>query len=264
MDNYYQHKVTPAMKNNPSLLAGLLFLLITLSILWLPTVKAAEDEGFRSFEAEYLVYRSGKKHGTAKRFLSQQNGQYQLGYSSDISWLLFSDKRSETSEFTLENAKITPLRYVMQRTGTGPNRYYELNLDPATKTLKTGKKKDIKAGAWQDNWLDPLSYHQQLVLDLKAGKTEFSYEVLNRHGDSKMYHYKAVAEEELNLPYGKLNTIRVIRVEDNNEKQVYAWLAPDLGYMLVRLWRGENNEEQFDVQLHKLRIDPPAQPNGSP
>jgi hypothetical protein len=105
---------------------------------------------------------------------------------------------------------------------------------------------------WQDNWLDPLSYHQQLVNDLKAGKTEFSYNVLNRDGNSRTYHYKVELEEPLALPYGNVRAIRIARVEENSKKQVLAWLAPELDYMLVRLWRGEDNVEQFDVQLHKI------------
>ena len=48
---------------------------------------------FRPFNADYLVYRGGKSHGTAKRYLHQKDQQYEMGYSSDITWLVFSDKR---------------------------------------------------------------------------------------------------------------------------------------------------------------------------
>ena len=179
-----------------------------------------------------------------------------MGYSSDISWLIFSDKRQETSEFLVSNNQIQPLNYIMKRQGTGPSRHYELHLDPIQQQLLVGKKREPKADSWQDNWLDPLSYHQQLVLDLRAGKTEFFYEVLNRNGNSKTYHYKVVMEEPLALPYGTVRTLRVARMDDP-EKQVYAWVAPELDYMLVRLWRGEDNVEQFDVQLHKLEFTSP-------
>lgn len=215
------------------------------------------------FVADYLVYRDGKKHGEAQRYLKTQGDHYQLGYSSDISWLIFSDKRSEISDFVVEDGQLKPFHYLMQRKGTGPNRHYELLLDPAKKELRIGKKKELKVTEWQDNWLDPLSYHQQLAMDLATGKTEFSYNVLNRHGDSKLYHYKVVAEELLALPYGNLRTLRIARIEEDADKQIYAWVAPELNYMLVRLWRGENNVEQFDVQLHKLQLQD-TQPSNSP
>ncbi len=227
-------------------------------------VSAAELPVFNSFNADYIVYRAGKKHGEANRYLKLTGQGYQLGYSSNISWMIFSDKRLETSDFIVREGYIQPLRYMMQRSGSGPDRYYELNLDPANKVLSEGKIKKAKAVSWQDDWQDQISYQLQLALDLKAGKTEFSYNVLNRHGDSKLYHYKVVAEEMLPLPYGNIKTIRVARIEKDSDKQVYAWVAPELDYMLVRLWRGEDNVEQFDVQLHKLDLGQAPQASGSP
>lgn len=216
------------------------------------------------FNADYIVYRAGKKHGDANRYLTVTEQGYQLGYSSDISWMIFSDKRKETSDFTLENGQIKPLRYVMQRSGTGPDRYYELNLDYQGKVLAEGKNRQPKAVSWHDDWQDQISYQLQLALDLKAGKTEFHYNVLNRNGNSKLYHYKVVAEETLPLPYGNVKTLRIARVEQNSDKQIYAWVAPELDYLLVRLWRGEDNVEQFDVQLHKLDMEQAAQAQASP
>jgi hypothetical protein len=224
----------------------------------------AEPAPLSSFNADYIVYRAGKKHGEANRYLKYTEQGYQLGYSSNISWMIFSDKRQETSDFTIVDGQIQPLRYIMRRSGTGPDKYYELNLDPAAKILSEGKQRKAKAVSWQADWLDQISYQLQLVLDLKAGKTEFHYNVLNRNGNSKMYHYKVVAEEMLPLPYGNIKTLRIARIEQNSDKQIYAWVAPELDYMLVRLWRGEDSVEQFDVQLHKLDLTPAIQTNGSP
>lgn len=216
----------------------------------------AETAVLSSFNADYLVYRAGKKHGEANRYLKLTDKGYQLGYSSNITWMIFSDIRKETSDFTVADGQIQPLRYIMRRSGTGPDRYYELNLDPVAKILSEGKNRKAKAVSWQDDWQDQISYQLQLALDLKAGKTEFFYNVLNRNGNSKMYHYKVVAEELLPLPYGTINTLRIARIEQNSDKQIYAWVAPELDYMLVRLWRGEDNVEQFDVQLYKLDLSP--------
>lgn len=219
---------------------------------------------FSSFNADYIVYRAGKQHGEAKRYLKLTENGYQLGYSSDITWMIFSDKRHETSDFIVNNGQIQPLRYTVNRSGTGPDRYHELNLDPVTKVLSEGKARKAKPVSWQGDWLDQISYQLQLALDLKAGKTEFSYNVLNRNGNSKMYHYKVVAEEMLPLPYGNINTLRIARIDPNSDKQIYAWVAPELDYMLVRLWRGEENVEQFDVQLHKLDLTQDPQPASNP
>ena len=216
---------------------------------------SAETVPLSSFNADYIVYRAGKKHGEANRYLKTTEQGYQLGYSSDISWLIFEDKRSEQSFFTIKEGRIQPSRYVMQRTGSGPNRYYELNLNWDSKELRVEKSKKIKAIQWNEQWLDQLSYHSQLVLELAAGKTEFSFDVLTRHGDSRSYQYKVTGEELLTLPAGKIKTIRVERVGKDLDKQVVAWVAPELDYLLVKLWQAEDKVEQFDVQLQSYQFN---------
>jgi hypothetical protein len=210
---------------------------------------ATPNIGFKPFEASYQIFRSGKKHGEAKRYLKYDGEGYELGYSSKISWLIFKDERKERSQFVIEQGRIKPTHYLMQRSGTGPSRHYELSLDWEQKQLKVEKAQTIKKVVWNDQWLDLLSFHGQIVLDLQQGKTDFVYDVLNRHGDNRTYKYKVGAEEWLSLPYGKVKALRIERYGQAPDKQVYAWLAPELDYVLVRLWQSEDDVEQFDVQL---------------
>ena len=209
--------------------------------------------GFKPFMASYQILRSGKKHGEASRYLKRDGIGYELGYSSKISWLVFKDERKERSRFVIEQGRIKPSHYLMQRSGTGPSRHYELSLDWAQKQLKTEKTQVVKQVPWNDQWLDMLSFHGQIVLDIQQGKTDFVYDVLNRHGENRSYKYKVTTEEWLSLPYGKVKAIRLERYGQGPDKQVYAWLAPELDYLLVRLWQSEDDVEQFDVQLSQYQ-----------
>lgn len=210
--------------------------------------------GLKPFNAKYQVLRSGKVHGSAERYLKPWGQGFELGYKSSISWLIFKDERHERSRFVLKDGRLQPDFYQLKRWGTGSGRHYELNLDWARHELRTGKEKTLKAVEWDPQWLDQLSYHSQLVLELAAGKTDFSFNVLTRHGDSRSYQYKVTGEELLALPAGKLKTIRVERVGKNLDKQVVAWVAPELDYLLVKLWQAEDNVEQFDVQLQSYQF----------
>lgn len=209
--------------------------------------------GFKPFIAQYQILRSGKQHGEASRYLKQDGTGYELGYNSKISWLVFKDERKERSKFIIEQGRIKPTHYLMQRSGTGSSRHYELSLDWVNKQLKTEKKQLVKQVAWNEQWLDMLSFHAQIVLDIQQGKTDFVYDVLNRHGENRVYKYKVATEEWLSLPYGKVKAIRIERYGQGPDKQVYAWLAPELDYLLVRLWQSEDDVEQFDVQLSQYQ-----------
>jgi len=211
--------------------------------------------GLKPFNAKYQVLRSGKVHGSAERYLKPWGQGFELGYKSSISWLIFKDERHERSRFVLKDGRLQPTFYQLKRWGTGSGRHYELNLDWATQQLLTGKEKTAKIIEWDKQWLDQLSYHSQLVLELAAGKTEFSFDVLTRHGDPRSYQYKVTGEELLSLPAGKIKTIRVERVGKDLDKQVVAWVAPELDYLLVKLWQAEDKVEQFDVQLQSYQFN---------
>jgi hypothetical protein len=213
------------------------------------TKPATTPAGLQPFNASYQVLRSGKVHGDAERYVKPYGRGYELGYRSKINWLIFKDERHELSRFNLVDGHLQPFFYQLRRWGTGPGRHYELNLDWQSKKLLVGKEKNSQPLNIDTHWLDALSYHSQLVLELAGGKKEFSFDVLGRNGESRLYNYKVTGEELLAVPAGKYKTIRVERISDKQDKQVIAWVAPELDYMLVRLWQAEDNVEQFDIQL---------------
>jgi hypothetical protein len=106
---------------------------------------------------------------------------------------------------------------------------------------------------WNESWLDPISYQQQLYIDLKQGKQDFRYRFINRKGQEHEYIFKVTGQEPLVLPYGKVDAIKVERVyEGKSERQTIAWFAPELDFALVRIWKGKSGVEQFDIQLSEL------------
>ncbi len=207
----------------------------------------------KPYQAKYVVYRNGRSHGQGERELTEENGTYTLRYRSEVSWMVLRDRREEQTTFQLDGTRVQPLHYEMRRSGTGPNRHHQLTLDPVKQEVRQGRKGELKEHGWSDAWLDQLSYHQQLAIDLAAGKRTFSYEVLNRRGDPRTYHFQVVGKETLPLPYGEVKAWRIERVEDDSDRQIYAWVAPELDYLLVRIWHGEDNVEQVDLQLHEVR-----------
>ncbi len=215
----------------------------------------------KPYIANYKLFRSGEEYGTAKRELFALDSLFRLRYESSINWMIFSDERYETSEFIIDGNQVKPLKYEMERKGTGPDRSYEVVFDRENKKIVgPSKRRKRKKGQeesptsnWNENWLDPISYQQQLYIDLKLGKTEFTYQFVNRKGQEHEYIFKVTGTEPLVLPYGKVEAIKVERIyEGDSERQTIAWFAPALDYALVRIWKGKSGVEQFDIQLSEL------------
>ena len=62
----------------------------------------------------------------------------------------------------------------------------------------------------------------------------------------------------LNCQSGNVEAIKVKRLYDNDKRQALAWFAPEMDYMLVRMWKGEKGVEQFEVQLNSFTVTTPV------
>lgn len=210
------------------------------------------------FSAQYTVLHKSDPVGSATRELSyQEDGSINYHYKTHVEWLIFSQTRSETSILTIENNKVTPQHYIYTREGTGRDKRYEWRYNAVT-----GKAQDIERERnhqvdFSNNLQDKLSYHLQHRLNLmnNAEHARYVYPVINTSGSIKDYVYQYDGEEELILPYGLIKTIRFKREVKEKERITYAWFAPKLDYLLVKLYQMKAGTEQFEAQLSSLTIE---------
>jgi|UniRef100_A0ABN0NKE8 hypothetical protein len=234
--------------------------LLCAGTLLLPTSLIAGE--LTQYQASYDILRKGTNHGKAERELKKlDNNNYQVTYHSDIEWMIFSDSRQESSTFSFMNDKVEPIDYTMIRTGTGPDKKYEINFDRLTKTVTSNTSDYPLKCQWHDNFQDGISYQVQVREGLKKGKTNFSFPLVDKKGNCRDYDFEVVETEMISLPIGNVEAVKVKRLYDNDKRQALAWFAPEMDYMLVRMWKGEKGVEQFEVQMKSFTvINPPALP----
>lgn len=211
------------------------------------------------FTAKYDLFRQGEKYGQGSRsFKKHDDGSYLLELSSEIEWLIFSDKRKEKSHFNFNNGVVQPISYYYKRTGTGSDKKLTVTFND-DKTLsyqpKPSKKKKQKKGAypdtWQAGWLDEMGLHMQIQADLKQGKKKFSYTVVSKSGNARQYDLEVIGHEVIATGLGRFDAVKVARIY--KEKKFYAqhaWFIPELDYTLARLWRIKKGVEQYDLVLN--------------
>jgi len=205
-----------------------------------------------AFRATYTLLHKSDPVGTAIRQLTYlKNGHIEYHYETDISWLIFSDKRSETAIVKVINNQVIPQSYDYSREGTGRDKYYQWQYHLAAGTA-TDLKKDKKITLdFTDGLLDKLSYHLQNRIDLinNPEQKRFIYPVIGTKGSIKSYEYQYDGEEELILPYGLVKTIRLKREIVEKKRITYAWFAPELNFLMVKLYQIKAGAEQFEAQL---------------
>ena len=212
---------------------------------------------FPEFSAQYSVLHKSDPVGSAIRELSYQaDGTINYHYKTDVKWLIFSQTRSETSILTIDDNTVVPQHYTYTREGTGKDKRYEWRYNQALGQAKDIERKRDHQVDFSNNLQDKLSYHLQHRLNLmhNANEQQYIYPVINTSGSIKDYVYQYDGEEELMLPYGLIKTVRFKREVKEKERVTYAWFAPKLDYLLVKLYQTKGGTEQFEAQLSSLKV----------
>ena len=216
-----------------------------------------------AFNAKYTILHKSKTVGEATRELTYlDNGLAQYSYHTDIEWLIFSDIREETSIVKLEGYKVTPKSFEYLREGTGSDKHYKWRYDTEKNTAVDEIKERTKSIKFPENIQDSLSYHLQHRLNMIANPEQehFVYPVIKTSGSIKNYVYQYDGEEELMLPYGLVKTIKLKREVIEKKRVTYAWFAPELDYLLVKLHQIKGDVDQFEAQLKSVTATEPAAP----
>jgi hypothetical protein len=210
-----------------------------------------EASDLQGYEAKFTAFRYGRALGSAELSLQALGrDKYRLTYDSKISLFFLSDKRHEVSLFSFLDDTIVPYKYEYKRTGTGSNKEISVMFDSDKQQIEVNGQAPID---WQQQ-LDNQLYRLDIQYKLAQGATEFSYDVINNRGQLKKYELKVLAKEQLDLPYGMLEGIKVNIIRTNSTRQTYAWFSPQLNYQLVRLQQFKDGEEQGEIQLKEYTV----------
>lgn len=218
----------------------------------LPTcVNAAQM--LQPFRASYVAqYRGLPVKATGTREITRNSdGSYQILSAANA--LLV--QVAETSRFELREGTIAPLSYQYKRTGLGKNKTRSgyFNWQQMTYTAK-GEVSELTPGT-----LDKLSYQLQLRLDVASAieaqteRQRFDYIIADKNR-RRSYQFEISGRETLSTPLGDLATVRLERLQDEQDKAriTQLWLAIDHDFILVRLVQQEQ-DQGFELNIADIQ-----------
>lgn len=212
----------------------------------------ADTLQLKGFEAEYVVYRFDRSLGKARLSLkADENNLYRLDYYSKVSAFFLSDVRSETSFFSLKNNQLHPQTYSYSRSGTGSNKSTKIQFDDKISKFTINQAQPLEWSGELDNQL----YRLDVQLKLASGKREFDYNIVNNRGELRHYELIVVGKEQLDLPFGLIEGIKVKIIRKNSSRETIAWFSPQLNYQLVKLTQYKDGDEQGELRLKYFKSD---------
>ncbi|MFC6672589.1 DUF3108 domain-containing protein [Marinobacterium aestuariivivens] len=182
----------------------------------------------------------------------------ELRQSPDGHWVMTSTADAgvagvrESSRFQLDSNRIVPQEYQYHRKVLGKSRDAVLSFDWARARVTN----DVDDKPWQmeipTGTLDKLSYQMQLRLDLPDGPRTLNYAVADG-GSLKEYAFEVLGSERVSTPAGDFDAIKVQRDRgDDAKRETYIWFAPELDYMIVKLYQIESDGKEVQLLLKKV------------
>ncbi len=203
------------------------------------------------FENQYSAKLYGFTIDVTSRLRALGDSNYEFYFDANAAL----GRVTEVSQFKW-NAKehiVTPLLYTYKRTGLGKNREQELHFDWAKNEVTNIKGDTNMALDPSKKIQDSLSYQFQLRQDLIAGKKNLNYLITNAK-KNRDYKFEIVGDEVLDTPLGKVATVKIRRIENNDERETCAWFAKDFQYLLVRLQQEENGSA-YTIYISKASLN---------
>ncbi|GLR69947.1 DUF3108 domain-containing protein [Agaribacter marinus] len=225
--------------------SSIVFLLLTFNVF------AASPFSIKPFNAEYTAYHDNDEVGKATLQLEKlPDDTYKMRYTSKVSKFFLSDKRYETSIFsvdtsTSQTAELLPISYEYVRKGTGRNKYLFVEFNQQNKQILVN---DDAKFPW-DGELDGQLLRLDLSQRLSSNVDTFTYHFINSRGEKRRYVLEKMNKETLKLPYGEIDAIKVKINRETNKRKTYVWFAPSLNWSLVRLQQFKEGKEQGDMKL---------------
>lgn len=221
-----------------------------LGLVCLSCTFVAHAQVLEPFSAKYVALRNGSKVGFAELELNKlKDNQYKLRFYSDASLFLIYDKREEVSQFKFENKQLTPISYAFSKKATFKDSQLAITFDSDQNIARIEGKDDLP---WQGE-LDNQLYRLAAQKMLSQGKSKFEFDLINYRGQKKHYAFEVEATETLELPFGKLEAVKIKTIRQNKKRVTYSWFAPELNYLMVRLQQFKEGSEQGDIQLSQFQ-----------
>lgn len=201
------------------------------------------------YEARYTASMSKgvSLNGEGVRELTDQGNNVWL-YRTDVD--SFIADINESLIFRWEDGQVIPLRYRYHLSGfLIKDRKQSIDFDWQASTATgsyRGEKFEVEL---RDKTLDPLGYQLQLHQDLKAGKRDVTYQVLDK-GDYDDDRFAVIDEDSLSDNGRTMNTLKAEKVRDEDSKrQTLMWFDPARDYLLVRLLQVEPDGSEYELKL---------------
>jgi len=213
---------------------------------------AADEPDLSPYKARYSIRKGGFKLADVNIQLQRNGKHYRFVSDSETTGLVSmfrSDTIHESSELEIRDGRIIPRRYFYERISKKPKKV-DLQFDWQVKNVRNS----VAGQEWiienlPDNTVDKFSIQLAAMLGVQTDGKSLRFRYAEK-GKLKEYLFTVEGRERVETKLGEYDTIKIKRVRPKKKKRItYSWLAPELGYVLVRMQHIEPDGATLDLVL---------------
>ena len=229
-----------------------LAILILSSATFAAPVAACLTHDVRPIQPYNLKYQAkikGFSVETNRQLKAVREDQFQVNTKAKLMFVAIN----ESSRFETTAQGIRPLEYRYERSGMSNSKDLHLafswNQMQATNLLD---KQHATINLTQ-GMQDLLSHQEQLRLDLACLDNDNANQTLTytiaKKKHVRDYKYRLIGAEQLSTKIGKLQTLKLEKVETKGNRTTTIWLAKDWDYIIARIEHSEDGKAADRMQL---------------
>lgn len=189
-----------------------------------------------------------------RQFFKQEDGSYTFRSESRTTGLIALFKKVhiiEESNWDFVDTTFTPLLYTYQQTKNKKERQVKISFDWSKNKIINKVNDSTWHMQTEKGMLDKLLYQLMIMSDLKSGNIPNRYTVADG-GKIKHYLFENLADEEIETPLGKFNTIKLELHKENSTLKTMIWCAYDLEFLPVKVINTEKDGRLSTAVIHTL------------
>lgn len=162
---------------------------------------------------------------------------------------------NESLIFRWEDGQVIPLRYRYKLSGFMiKNREQAIDFDWNTGIASGHHRGDRFELELKEGALDPLGHQLQLHEDVKAGKRDVTYQVIDK-GSYDEDRFAVIGEDTLTINGRTINALKAEKVRsEDSKRETLMWVDPDQNYLLVKLLQIEPDGSEYELRLKEATI----------
>lgn len=254
------HRTRPGSERLPTRRNHPLILVLLLAAFAAAPVHAGElPPPLAAFEAEYRVVRAGLTLGKSTQRLSPEGSGWRyetISSARGVGRLFVSGEAIERTHLEANTDTLRPRMYYQRIPGEeGDARVrFDWHGNKAHVHNPDGRLEvDITPGMY-----DPHSALLILMISLAREGELPSLEIIDDEGEIEVLGFTRLAEESVEVPFGRYDTVKVKLVREDSDRETIAWFAPALNWLPIRLEQHRRGRLVARLELVVLDGEQPA------